>query len=52
MLRMLLLHRIGLSSYENFRNVNGEICNTFQVACVKLNLIVNNDEYDRDMRDA
>lgn len=31
---------------------NGELCSTFQEAYVKLNLIVNNDEYDRDMRDA
>lgn len=50
--RMLLLHRIGPNSFEDIRIVNGELCSTLQEGCVKLDLIVNNEEYDRNIRDA
>jgi len=45
-LRMLLLHRKGFTSFECIRTVNGSVCPTYQEACLQLNLIRNNEEYD------
>ena len=51
-LRMLLLNRQGYTSFEELRTVDGSVCVTFQDACLQLNLISNNEEYDIDMDEA
>ena len=43
-LRMLLLAIRGPKSYENLKTVDGEICVTFEQACLKRGLIKNNKE--------
>ncbi len=42
-LRMLLIHKAA-ASYEELRTVDGELCETFQSACVKLGLLVDDRE--------
>ncbi len=42
-LRMLLVHKPA-SSYEDLRTVDGELCETFQAACIKLGLLLDDRE--------
>ncbi|XP_074649050.1 uncharacterized protein LOC141904363 [Tubulanus polymorphus] len=51
-LRMLLHHRAGATSYEDLRTINGELCPTFQDACMKLGLITDDGEIYRAMEEA
>ena len=41
---MLLIAVRGPKSFEDLRTVNGEVCATFEQACLKLGLIENNKE--------
>ena len=45
-LRLLLLNRKGYTSFQSMRTVNGIVCSTYQEACLRINLICNNDEYN------
>jgi hypothetical protein len=51
-LRVLLLHRKGVVSFEDLRRVNGEVFPTYQDACNDLGLLVNDYLYDQALHEA
>lgn len=50
-LRMLLLHVRGAQSYENLRTINGIRYDTFLDACKALNLLSDDSEYFKTLRE-
>ena len=51
-LHMLLHHKCGRTTYEGLRMINGDVCRTFQAACVQLGLLKEDEEKNRDMEEA
>ena len=51
-LRMLLLHKLGATSYEDLCTVNGHIAPTFKEACQLLNLLIDDTEWDNTLTEA
>jgi hypothetical protein len=52
MLRLLLLHVRGAQSFEELRLVNGELCESYQEACVRLGLLADDREWQRCLQEA
>lgn len=52
MLRLLLLHVRGATSFEDLKTVNGNLCSTFEEAATRLNLISDDTEYEKSMDEA
>lgn len=50
-LRLLLLMVKGATSFEDLRTVDNKICDTFHGACLELDLIEDNGEWERAMTD-
>ena len=50
--RLLLLHVRGATSFENLRTVNGIVYETFLEACRDLNLLSDDTEWFRALREA
>ena len=51
-LRMLLYNVKGPKSYEDLRTVNGEVCYSFQEACIKLGLFEDDSEIEKCLTEA
>ena len=51
-LRMLLYNVSGPTSYEDLRIVNGEVCHSFQEACIKLGLFEDDSEIKKCLAEA
>ena len=52
-LRLLLHHVPGAAvSFESLRTVAGNVCPTFQAACIELGLMENEAELDKVMEEA
>ena len=51
-LRLLLHHVKGPTSYENLKTVDGEVCETFKAACIKLGLWESDDEIEKSLEEA
>ncbi|KAJ8937734.1 hypothetical protein NQ318_009144 [Aromia moschata] len=51
-LRTLLLHVRGAQSYEDLRTVDGDVCATFLEACQRRNLMADDAEWRRALREA
>ena len=51
-LRMLLYNVRGPTSYEDLRTVEGELCNSFQEACIKLGLFEDDSEIEKCLTEA
>ena len=51
-LRLLLLYVPGATSFTNLQTVEGELCPTFREACIRRNLLVDDNEYDQAMAEA
>lgn len=52
MLRLLLLTVKGAISFENLRTVNGILCDNFEEAAAKLNLIGDDKEHEKALKEA
>ena len=51
-LRLLLHHVKGPKSYQDLKTVDGEICDTFQAACIKLGIWDGDDEIEKSLEEA
>jgi len=51
-LRLLLLTLKGVTSFNDLRTVNGEVCQSFSVACLALGVIEDDDEWRRAVNEA
>uniref|UniRef100_A0A1Y1KCC0 ATP-dependent DNA helicase n=8 Tax=Photinus pyralis TaxID=7054 RepID=A0A1Y1KCC0_PHOPY len=51
-LRLLLLHVRGATSYEDLRTVNGKLHDTYQEAAKAINLLDDDEEWDKAMDEA
>jgi hypothetical protein len=51
-LRLLLLHQRGARSFEELKTVDNILCNSFREACLALNLLENDEEWDRCLTEA
>jgi hypothetical protein len=51
-LRLLLHNKVGATSFDDLRTINGELCGSFQEACLKLGLLENDNELDLIMEEA
>ncbi|XP_029174062.1 uncharacterized protein LOC114942791 [Nylanderia fulva] len=51
-LRLLLLTVKGVTSFNDLKTVNGELCQSFSAACLALGLIEDDDEWIRAMNEA
>ncbi len=51
-LRMLLYHKAGAESFADLRTIDGELCSTYQAACLKLGLLDDDSENDKAMEEA
>ncbi|CDF36420.1 ATP dependant DNA helicase [Chondrus crispus] len=51
-LRLLLTQVPGATSFENLRNIDGEQCNSFRQACLRLGLLADDAEWKRAIRDS
>ena len=49
---MLLYHVGGPTCWEDLRTVNGEVCETFQEACIKLGLFEDDSEIEKCLTEA
>jgi hypothetical protein len=51
-LRLLLLHVPGPSSYEDLRTVDGVLMDSMHAACLQLNLLTDDSEWDKTLVEA
>ena len=51
-LRILLLHRINCSSFQQLKTVDGNLHITFQEACLALNLLQDDTEWENCLKEA
>jgi ATP-dependent DNA helicase PIF1 len=51
-LRLRLLHQRGVRSFEELKTVDNILCNSFREACLALNLLENDEEWDRCLTEA
>ena len=51
-LRMLLYHVKGPTCFEDLKTVNGQICETFQQACIQLGLFEDDSEIEKCLTEA
>ena len=51
-LRILLHHVKGPTSFESIRTVDGEVCESYHEACVKLGLLLDDKCWENTMKDA
>ena len=51
-LRLLLHNKVGATSFEDLKTVNGELCESFQDTCLKMGLLENDNELDLVMEEA
>ena len=51
-LRLLLHNKLGATSFDDLKTVNGELCASFQEACIKMGLLENDNELDLIMAEA
>ena len=51
-LRLLLLHRRGVTGYTDLRTIDGEVLSNFREACIRLHLLADYTEYHQAMVEA
>jgi len=51
-LRMLLLKKSGATSFEDLRTVDGVLCENFREAAMRMNLLEEDDEWDKALQEA
>ncbi|CAB4418715.1 unnamed protein product [Rhizophagus irregularis] len=51
-LRILLTHIKGATSFDDLKSINGYVCNTFKEACILLNLLEDDTEWDICLHEA
>ena len=51
-LRLLLLHVLGATSYDDLKTVSGSLCSNFREACIQRHLLSDDGEYNEALMEA